>query len=220
MFLADLGILFLYCISTFTALLIGIFFFEWVLILFDNVLRVRLLKKAHFLALKTKKPILNISCGETDYGDVNADISPQKVPNFILYEPEKPLPFPDKYFCVVYSTHTLEHVNGVESYIKELQRVGDQLFLVFPLVSFIAFNPNHRWIFTDRSGRRYFKNFMYHPFQERFPPNPFIYFAWRWNIRPRVKQLRDLTQLKFVFSRNTHLPVLTTKPVFTNGNKL
>jgi hypothetical protein len=177
--------------------MISLIAFEVLVIVKDNYLRIVELKRAHLIALKTRKPVLNISCGETDYGHVNADISFQPVPNFVKVQPDQPLPFPDKFFSVAYSTHTIEHVDCVEKFYGELSRVADHVICIYPIISFLSFNPNHKWIFLDRSTKKYFQNPFFHPFQERFPPNVFIYRRWKYKIKPYIMSLnKKLNRIK------------------------
>ena len=114
---------------------------------------------AHFLSysilkkrtLKSKKWDLNICCGKTDGGGINADIAKHKdLPNFILIKDIYKLPFKDKQFNYVLCSHAIEHVDSPVRFYKELKRVGKHVVLVVPplwdiFASFFAF-PSHRWI--------------------------------------------------------------------------
>ncbi len=151
---------------------------------------------------KLGKPVLNISCGKTDYGDVNADIAHCDLPGFVLYERNKPLPFADKQFGSVFSTHTLEHVDDVEFFLKELHRVGDKCYIIYPLISPVAFNPDHKWIFLDRSTKHYFHNPFYRPYIANYPNNPIVKHYWEKSIKPLIeaKKREQAAQLNAEFS--------------------
>jgi SAM-dependent methyltransferase len=170
---------------------------EGLIMLQDAYLRISKLKQAHLLSLQTRKPVLNISCGPTDYGHVNADIFPRDHEGFVLYDKDKPLPFKDKEFAAAFSTHTLEHVDNVEEFLNELNRVADEIFLVYPLVDFTFWNPNHKWIFFSRNPKHYVKNPFYHPRYSKKAvietDNFLIKRYWNKKIKPElIKKAKEL----------------------------
>lgn len=94
---------------------------------------------------------LNICCGKTDVGRVNADII-QHAPleNFCLIEDIYDLPFKDNQFNTVVCSHTMEHVEDPERFLQELKRVGGRVTIIVPPLYDIsaAFNPFvHKWLF-------------------------------------------------------------------------
>ena len=90
----------------------------------------RILKKR---ILKRQKWDLNICCGQTDGGGINADIVELKgVPNFRLIKDIYKLPFETGQFHTVLCSHTIEHVDYPERFFKELQRVGKKVTIVIP----------------------------------------------------------------------------------------
>lgn len=93
---------------------------------------------------------LNICCGTTDGGGVNADIvAHQPLPHFIQVDVYR-LPFGTGQFRSVLCSHTLEHVDRPEAFFAEMQRVGDRVTLVLPPLWDLtaAFNLlEHRWLF-------------------------------------------------------------------------
>lgn len=113
---------------------------------------------AHFLSykilknktLKSRKWDLNICCGKTDGGGVNADITRHRdLPNFVLIKDIYKLPFKDKQFNNVLCSHTIEHVDNPERFFAELKRVGKHIVLVVPplwdvFASFLS-QPTHKW---------------------------------------------------------------------------
>lgn len=113
-----------------------------------NFLSYRLLKKR---ILRKRKWDLNICCGKTDGGGVNADIfSHAALPNFIRLESVYRLPFKDHQFETVLCSHTMEHVEDPEAFFKELTRVGKEVTIVLPPLWDLAGALNifeHRWIF-------------------------------------------------------------------------
>ena len=94
---------------------------------------------------------LNICCGKTDGGGVNADIVRHSdVPRFVLIEDINRLPFRDGAFESVLSSHTIEHVDDPAGFFRELNRVGHEVTLILPpLWDFsAAFNVlEHKWLF-------------------------------------------------------------------------
>ena len=107
---------------------------------------------------------MNICCGKTDGGGVNADIVRHAdVPRFQRIEDIYRLPFSDRHFDSVLCSHTLEHVEDPDRFYSELCRVGRQVVLVLPPLWDITAALNvfeHRWIFLtwkkvhDRPPRR------------------------------------------------------------------
>ncbi len=108
-----------------------------------NVLKTRILKE--------RKWDLNICCGKTDGGGVNADIfRHMDVPNFIQVNDIYNLPFDNKQFDKVLCSHTMEHVDDPEGFFSELQRVGNEVTLVIPPLYDTTAALNffeHKWIF-------------------------------------------------------------------------
>lgn len=114
---------------------------------------------AHYISYTILKNItlrrriwdLNICCGKTDGGGINADIAKHKdLPHFVLIKDIYHLPFKDRQFNYVLCSHTIEHVDNPEKFYQELKRVGKHVVLVVPplwdiFASFLAF-PSHRWI--------------------------------------------------------------------------
>ena len=94
---------------------------------------------------------LNICCGKTDGGGVNADVVQHaKLPNFVLVDDIYCLPFEDHQFKTVLCSHTLEHVDDPAGFFRELARVGERVTVVVPPLYdlFAVFNVfEHRHIF-------------------------------------------------------------------------
>lgn len=102
--------------------------------------------------LRKRKWNLNICCGKTDGGGINADIKKHKdLPNFILIKDIYHLPFKDKQFEYVLCSHTIEHVGDPKRFYKELRRVGKNVVLVVPPLwdtgSAFFTLPYHKWVF-------------------------------------------------------------------------
>ncbi len=113
-----------------------------------NFLSYRILKKR---ILHKRKWDLNICCGKTDGGGVNADIvNHANLPNFTLVDSVYRLPFGDNQFEKVLCSHTMEHVEDPVAFFKELSRVGKQITIILPPLWDLAGALNvleHRWIF-------------------------------------------------------------------------
>jgi ubiquinone/menaquinone biosynthesis C-methylase UbiE len=84
--------------------------------------------------LKQKKWDLNICCGKSDVGRINADIVKHKndLSNFQLIENINKLPFKDKQFDNVLCSHTIEHVYDPMRFFRELNRIGKNVTVVIP----------------------------------------------------------------------------------------
>ncbi|MBS1266317.1 MAG: hypothetical protein MAG795_00284 [Candidatus Woesearchaeota archaeon] len=96
---------------------------------------------------------LNICCGKTDGGGVNADVVKHtNVPNFKKIDNIYKLPFKDNEFKTVLCSHTIEHVQNPEKFYRELLRVGKKVVLVIPPLYDITAVLNiieHKWIFLS-----------------------------------------------------------------------
>ena len=76
---------------------------------------------------------LNICCGYTDGGGMNADIVRYvELPGFVEIDDIYALPFVTRQFGSVLCSHTIEHVDDPERFFEELQRVGEEVTLVIP----------------------------------------------------------------------------------------
>jgi hypothetical protein len=112
---------------------------------------------------------LNICCGKTDGGGINADIFRHaEVPNFVLIEDIYHLPFADKQFPETLCSHTIEHVKDPERFLQELQRVSEKVVLVLPPLWDISAALNfleHQHIFlTFRKEHRHLPRYVKLPF--------------------------------------------------------
>jgi len=103
--------------------------------------------------LKSKKWDLNICCGRTDGGGINADIVQRHdIENFQLVNSIYKLPYEDKQFDQVLCSHTIEHVDNPELFLSELNRVGKRVTILIPPLWDLsaAFNfLEHKWIFLS-----------------------------------------------------------------------
>ncbi|MBD3258440.1 methyltransferase domain-containing protein [candidate division GN15 bacterium] len=101
--------------------------------------------------LKRRTWDLNICCGMTDGGGINADIVRHAdVPRFVRIADIYKLPFDDNQFEHVLCSHTIEHVDDPERLRGELHRVGKQVTFVLPPLWDITAALNvleHRHIF-------------------------------------------------------------------------
>ncbi len=95
---------------------------------------------------------LNVCCGKTDGGGINADIVKHN-PNlkgFHKITDVYRLPFSEGKFQNVLCSHTVEHVDQPEELDSELSRVGRRVVYIVPPLWDIAaaFNVfEHKWIF-------------------------------------------------------------------------
>lgn len=114
-------------------------------VIIAHLLDYQVLKKQY---LKERKWDLNLSCGDTDGGGLNADIEQQKVPNFVLITDPYRLPFTNKQFEHTLCSHTIEHVDDPERFYEELRRVSENVTLIVPPLWDIgtAFDVlEHKW---------------------------------------------------------------------------
>lgn len=102
--------------------------------------------------LRKNKWDLNICCGNTNGGGINADIVKRDVPNFALVDDIYNLPFKDGQFERTLCSHTMEHVEQPERFFEELKRISkDVVLLVPPLWDILAMAEfkEHKWQFQS-----------------------------------------------------------------------
>ena len=102
--------------------------------------------------------ILDIGCNQdaVEYAQTAADIQNfskfYKDKKFVQIK-TKQLPFKDNEFDFVYASHVIEHIDDVEFFIKELQRISKQGYIELPSLfeDNIVLSDNsikdHKWIF-------------------------------------------------------------------------
>ena len=93
---------------------------------------------------------LNICCGKTDYGAINADIfQHDSVQHFLLIENIHTLPFHNKQMRMTLCAHTIEHIEDPFAFDTELRRVSQQVVYIVPPIWDLAAQLNfleHKWI--------------------------------------------------------------------------
>ncbi|GAI37254.1 unnamed protein product, partial [marine sediment metagenome] len=107
--------------------------------------------RAKGAARKANKPLLNAGCGSayTESSDVNLDIIPREVPNFVHGDIQDLSMFKNKQFGAVYASHVLEHVEDPDAALREFNRVAENVFIItpFPLGPWAWLHPDHKWVF-------------------------------------------------------------------------
>lgn len=100
--------------------------------------------------LRRRKWDLNLCCGTTDGGGVNADVVQHAdLPRFVLLDVYE-TPFRDGQFEHVLCSHTIEHVEDPDQLMAELERVGRHVTVVLPPLWDVSAALNvleHRWLF-------------------------------------------------------------------------
>jgi len=80
----------------------------------------------------SERLILNLGCGDQDYGTHRVDINKTKTTTHV-FDVEKGLQFPDEMFDDVYSRNLLEHLRNVGFHLDECYRVlkkGGKIVLI------------------------------------------------------------------------------------------
>jgi len=116
---------------------------------------------------------LNICCGKTDGGGINADIVKHtNLPNFQKINDIYNLPYPENHFDYVLSSHTLEHVADPVKFYNELKRVGKNVKIIVPPLWDLSAALNileHKWLFiTFKTEHSKLPPFIKLPFAERW----------------------------------------------------
>ena len=106
--------------------------------------------QARKAARKADKPLLNAGCrfAYTGLSDVNLDIIPREVKNFVRGDIQDLSMFNNKQFGAVYASHVLEHVEDPDAALMELNRVAENVFIItpIPLSPSAWFHPDHKWV--------------------------------------------------------------------------
>jgi predicted SAM-dependent methyltransferase len=86
--------------------------------------------------------ILNIGCGDEEYGDVRADIARTKAANLIC-DADSTLPFKEEAFDEVYSKCLFEHLKNAGFFLREVKRVlrkGGKVTIITDNASYLRFH--------------------------------------------------------------------------------
>jgi ubiquinone/menaquinone biosynthesis C-methylase UbiE len=92
--------------------------------------------------------ILNIGCGEENYGDIRADISRSNSTN-IICDADTPLPFKDEVFDEVYSRCLFEHLKNPHLFLREVKRIlkrGGKAILITDNASYLRFHISRKFL--------------------------------------------------------------------------
>ncbi|MDI6903037.1 MAG: methyltransferase domain-containing protein [Methanocellales archaeon] len=105
-------------------------------------------RKARKRCDEMSESLLNVGCRFSDFGDVNCDIAPRKVKDFVQCDVHR-LPFKNKSFGAAVCTCVLEHVDDPEDAERELKRAATEVFIVLPKPFFPHewLVPSHKWLF-------------------------------------------------------------------------
>ena len=81
-----------------------------------------------------------------DEADINVDIEPHDIPNFVLIEPDSVPDIQGVYFV----SHVLEHVTDPTSFLEKLNAKGPVYILVPEVWDVIGWiHPDHKRVFTS-----------------------------------------------------------------------
>ena len=93
----------------------------------------------NLLKNNTNWKILDIGCGYTAHEKASVICDVQDLSNFykdkkFIRLKEKTLPFKDKEFDFVIASHVMEHVEDVDYFIKELERISTKGYIELPTI--------------------------------------------------------------------------------------
>jgi predicted SAM-dependent methyltransferase len=100
--------------------------------------------------------ILNVGCGNEEYGDVNADIVRTGTTN-VICDADSSLPFKDGAFDEIYSKCLFEHLKNPNFFLQEVKRVlknGGKATIITDNASYLRFHIS-RNSFPLRIGWRH-----------------------------------------------------------------
>lgn len=125
-------------------IVLGVAFFFWI----SHYISYNLWKRR---IISRNKWDLNICCGKTDGGGINVDIVRHiDLPNFRLIDNIYHLPFKDSQFDRVLCSHTIEHIDDPQGFLRELMRVGKDVTIILPPIWDVTAALNvfeHKWLF-------------------------------------------------------------------------
>jgi SAM-dependent methyltransferase len=93
----------------------------------------------NLLKNNTTWKILDVGCGYTAHSNASVICDVQELTNFykdrkFIRLKEKTLPFKNKEFDFVIASHVMEHVDDVDFFIKELERVSTKGYIELPTI--------------------------------------------------------------------------------------
>lgn len=88
------------------------------------------------------KRILNIGCGNSDYGTDRIDLYKTKTTTKV-WDLEKGLPYPDEYFDEIYCKSVLEHVKNLGIFADECYRVLKNGGIIWIRTDYAGYLPFH-----------------------------------------------------------------------------
>lgn len=114
-----------------------------------EVIRPNIARQAREYADSVGKPMINVGCGQTDWGDINVDIEPQNVRNFIQLDVGQHMPFADKQFGALLASHVLEHLEDPDTAFNEWCRIANRVYIAVPSLwnGWGWLTPQHKWVF-------------------------------------------------------------------------
>lgn len=145
--------------------------------------------------------ILNVGCGQQQYGTHFVDLYPQR-PEVVRCDVEKePLPFPDNYFDEVFCENIFEHLKNPNQALAEMRRVlkmNGVLTVITDNASFWAYHlgTTHYGGYEARSGAADDRHYA-------------LYTSWHLENHFRAVDLKDI-RVEYLFTASKHsakLPV-------------
>ena len=157
--------------------------------------------------------ILDIGCGDraseyaTDVADIIDFSNFYKTKKFTLIKKNQPFPYKDKEFDFVICSHVIEHVEDINLFIQELQRISSQGYIELPsrLEDNLVFinKTAHLWWFDyndDEQKLLYDKKYqilepvmsvnLCWEFREKFKESFIIQLYWKNSIDIEKSKLR------------------------------
>jgi len=127
----------------------GLFYFDVAHFIDYEVVRPFVARLAREYADRVGKPMINVGCGETDWGDVNVDIVLRSVKGFMQLDASKHMPFKDKEFGSLLASHVLEHLEYPDGALDEWHRIADRVFVLVPSPwnAWSWLTPEHKYVF-------------------------------------------------------------------------
>ena len=138
---------------------------------------------------------IDFGCGITKpEGYIGIDINPDSAADILHNLEEVPYPFEDNSAIAVRSDHNIEHLEDLDTFLKELHRIckpGAEVTLIFPHYSRSWFSTQHKRAYGLNILRDYQKEF--DAISRKFNYKHYTWRSWFWPFCIIIDTLANLS---------------------------